>query len=64
MVGAGGFSYEETDEIAGVAVGTVKSRVSRARLALQHMLEGGQLRLDGAAPHDAMAAILAVIPGR
>ena len=31
LVGAGGFAYEEAAEICGCAVGTVKSRVSRAR---------------------------------
>src|ERR1700761_8697216 len=39
LVGAGGFAYEEAAEICGCAVGTVKSRVSRARRALQGILE-------------------------
>ncbi len=34
LVGAHGFSYEEAAEIAGVAIGTIKSRVSRARVRL------------------------------
>ena len=34
LVGAEGFSYEEAAEITGAAVGTVKSRVNRARTAL------------------------------
>jgi RNA polymerase sigma-70 factor (ECF subfamily) len=38
LVGASGFSYEETAEIIGCAVGTVKSRVSRGRFHLQRML--------------------------
>jgi RNA polymerase sigma-70 factor (ECF subfamily) len=38
MVGASGFSYEETAEICGVAVGTVKSRVNRARVRLAQLL--------------------------
>jgi RNA polymerase sigma-70 factor (ECF subfamily) len=38
LVGASGFSYEEAAEIAGVPVGTVKSRVNRARVALAVML--------------------------
>lgn len=41
LVGAGGFSYEEAAEICGCAVGTVKSRVSRARSALATILESG-----------------------
>ncbi|WP_368735300.1 sigma factor-like helix-turn-helix DNA-binding protein, partial [Klebsiella aerogenes] len=34
LVGAQNFTYEEAAAICGVAVGTVKSRVSRARLRL------------------------------
>ena len=35
----GGFSYEEAAQICGCAIGTVKSRVSRARAALAVILE-------------------------
>jgi RNA polymerase sigma-70 factor (ECF subfamily) len=59
LVGAGGFAYEEAAEICGCAVGTVKSRVSRARRALQTILEQGTYRRDGAAAGDAMRSILA-----
>ncbi|MGQ0456795.1 MAG: sigma-70 family RNA polymerase sigma factor [Hyphomicrobium sp.] len=38
LVGAEGFSYEEAAEITGCAVGTVKSRVNRARTALSKSL--------------------------
>jgi RNA polymerase sigma-70 factor (ECF subfamily) len=38
LVGAEGCTYEETAEICGCAVGTVKSRVNRARLRLQELL--------------------------
>ena len=38
LVGASGFSYEEVAEIVGVPVGTVKSRVNRARVALAAIL--------------------------
>ncbi len=38
LVGAEGFSYEEAAEIAGCAVGTVKSRVNRARLRLTELM--------------------------
>jgi len=34
LVGAGGMSYEEAASVCGCAVGTVKSRVSRARSSL------------------------------
>ena len=40
LVGAGGFSYEEAAAIGGCAIGTVKSRVARARKALISALEG------------------------
>lgn len=39
LVGASGFSYEEAAEISGCAVGTIKSRVSRARATLQTILK-------------------------
>ena len=38
LVGASGFSYEEAAEVCGVAVGTVKSRVNRARAKLAELL--------------------------
>ena len=59
LVGAGGFAYEEAAEICGCAVGTVKSRVSRARKALHSILEDGSYERDGSAAGDAMSAILA-----
>jgi RNA polymerase sigma-70 factor (ECF subfamily) len=40
LVGAGGFSYEAAAQICNCAVGTVKSRVARARKTLISMLEG------------------------
>ncbi len=42
LVGAGGLSYEEAAKVCGCAVGTVKSRVARARQALERMLNGGE----------------------
>jgi RNA polymerase sigma-70 factor (ECF subfamily) len=59
LVGAGGFAYEEAAEICDCAVGTVKSRVSRARKALQAILESGDYDRDGQSASDAMSAILA-----
>src|ERR1700734_555855 len=59
LVGAGGFAYEEAAEICGCAVGTVKSRVSRARRALQGILETGAYDRDGRSAGDAMNSILA-----
>ena len=58
LVSASGFSYEEAAAICGCAVGTIKSRVARARETLLEMLEGRQplpaldddSELDSAAP--------------
>jgi RNA polymerase sigma-70 factor, ECF subfamily len=41
MVAAAGLSYAEAAEICGCAVGTVKSRVNRARNELRRLLSGG-----------------------
>jgi len=59
LVGAGGFSYEEAAAICNCAVGTVKSRVSRARRALQSILDSGAFDRDGAAASEAMGKIIA-----
>jgi RNA polymerase sigma-70 factor (ECF subfamily) len=64
LVGAGGFSYEETAEITGVALGTVKSRVGRARAALEGILDGGLLdvkRADFSGDNDAVVSIFAYL---
>ncbi len=42
LVGAGGFSYEDAAAICHCAVGTVKSRVARARKSLLSLLEGDE----------------------
>jgi RNA polymerase sigma factor (sigma-70 family) len=49
LVGAGGFAYEEAAEICGVAVGTIKSRVARGRVALEAAMSDPSLpsRKDG-----------------
>ena len=57
LVGAGGFSYEEAANICGCAVGTIKSRVGRARAALNSMLAEGaipQRSIDDAIAHRAI----------
>ncbi len=59
LVGAGGFAYEEAAEICDCAVGTVKSRVSRARKALQAILDSGDYDRDGRSASEAMTSILA-----
>ena len=58
LVGAGGFSYEEAAEVIGVAVGTVKSRVSRARNDLVRIFETGDYVRDGQPVGEAMASML------
>lgn len=42
LIGAGGFSYQEVAEIVGAQVGTVKSRVSRARARLDELMNGDE----------------------
>lgn len=42
LIGASGFSYEEAAEMCGVAVGTIKSRVNRARAQLAELMEHGE----------------------
>lgn len=62
LIGAGQLSYEEGAAICGCAVGTMKSRVSRARAALHAILEGGEMPLrstDTAPASDAFRAIMA-----
>lgn len=39
LIGAGGFTYEEAAEICDCAVGTMKSRVARARAELAKLLD-------------------------
>ena len=47
LVGASGFSYEEAADICLVAVGTIKSRVSRARTRLSQILDLSDVSADG-----------------
>jgi len=61
LVGAGGYSYDEAAEICGCATGTVKSRVSRARLALEGIMKAGpaaKANADGVAASDAVDTLL------
>jgi RNA polymerase sigma factor (sigma-70 family) len=59
LVGAGGFSYEEAAKICGCAVGTIKSRVGRARAALTLMIENGQIPHRSTSDAVAHTAIMA-----
>jgi RNA polymerase sigma-70 factor, ECF subfamily len=57
LVGAAGMSYEEAAEVAQCAVGTIKSRVNRARTKLTEML--GLTHTDEFGPDAATVAIVA-----
>ena len=57
LVGASGFSYEEAAEICGCAIGTIKSRVNRARTRLAQLLSIENLNDFG--PDMATRAVLA-----
>jgi RNA polymerase sigma-70 factor (ECF subfamily) len=46
LVGANGLSYEEAANVIGCAVGTVRSRLSRARTELQSVIERGRVGTD------------------
>ena len=46
LVGASGLSYEEAAEICKCAVGTIKSRVSRARQELTKLLSDDRLEIS------------------
>jgi RNA polymerase sigma-70 factor (ECF subfamily) len=69
LVGAGGFSYEDAAKISGCAIGTVKSRVARARRAVIATLDGlaplaEPLRPPGQdATHEIMAQLDRLAPG-
>jgi RNA polymerase sigma factor (sigma-70 family) len=66
LVSAGGVSYEEAAKICGTAVGTMKSRVARGRLALIETLNGkAPLKrrvLNGTPSEDILAQLSALIP--
>ena len=56
LVGAAGFSYEEAAEISDCAVGTIKSRVNRARRRIAERLN---LDEDEDSPADFVGAATA-----
>jgi len=61
LVGAGGYAYQEAADICGCAVGTMKSRVNRARARLLEVLEKGPALAggeDGVSAADALDTIL------
>ena len=64
LVGAGGFAYEEAAEICQVAVGTIKSRVARGRVALENLLSEGQLPTRRSQNEDTGKSALDTIMGQ
>ncbi len=60
LVGASGLSYEEAAEICGCAVGTIKSRVSRARKNLETIIQSGSFdsEADSVSATRAIGAIM------
>ena len=46
LVGVSGLGYAAAAEVCGVAKGTMKSRVSRARASLRMLMDGGPLALS------------------
>lgn len=63
LIGAAGLSYEEASAITGCAIGTIKSRVSRARDQLALFYAEGRIRPDAGQPQDAMSAIFSQVDG-
>lgn len=63
LVGAEGFTYEEAADISGCAMGTIKSRVNRARRRLSQLLG---IEADGFSPDPTFESILtrAVVAAR
>jgi len=74
LIGPSGLSYEEAAAVCGCAVGTVKSRVSRARAELHRILDSGDLGIGrrdaapvsagNASSFGADAAWLAKVPAK
>ena len=70
LEGAGGFSYEDAAAICKCAVGTVKSRVARARKTLIEILDGSGTLNDASRPaggdaaREIMAQLDKLSPGR
>jgi RNA polymerase sigma-70 factor (ECF subfamily) len=65
LIGASGLSYEEAAEICDCAVGTIKSRVSRARKNLEVIMNSASFdtEKDGVSALDAMDTILSEADG-
>ena len=68
LVGAGGFSYQDAAAICGCAVGTMKSRVSRARHAITVRMSDGvplpELREDAGSAYQGIVSELDMLSTR
>jgi RNA polymerase sigma-70 factor, ECF subfamily len=70
LVAIAGFSYEEVASMTGIAVGTVKSRVSRARAGITRILEQSESlprrrrSSEGSALHEFAAQCIALMPAQ
>jgi RNA polymerase sigma-70 factor, ECF subfamily len=68
LVAVGGFSYDDAAKICDCAVGTIKSRVARARQELEGHVEGrwrqpqGRRLLSGEAANDIAAQLQHLVP--
>ncbi len=59
LIGVAGLPYEEAAMICDCAEGTIKSRVSRGRAQLAHILAEGAGPMDDILPSSAMASMFA-----
>jgi len=58
LVTAGGISYEEAADVCGCAVGTIKSRVNRARKALLDIIDSGETPPRDGPAGDALSSLV------
>jgi len=64
LVGAAGFTYEEAADICGCAVGTVKSRINRARIRLAELLGASSAHDFGPDPMTGAVLARTALPHR
>ncbi len=62
LIGANGMSYEEAADVMGCAIGTIKSRLARGRVALANLINGPASPTSGAREASAPDALKASDP--